>query len=446
MTIALFAPDKIPLSAIATTLRRAGSDVSPFVLTPNLGRHDITPKIVKGILITNEGGLIEIGEQTEQARDLLGEGPPLILCAPQPTTADRGVLMECGASDIITPQSWNTEHVSERVLGQLILSGDVTPNGCGTLYGGTTQVRGLYSDIEKLAPLSEPILLLGETGTGKELVARELHTCSGRRDSYIPVNCPELHPDLISSELFGHEKGAFTGASVARVGLLAAAGGGTVFLDEIGDLDLQSQAKLLRVLEDRKVRRVGANYFEEIRSRIVLATNRDLQESCVEGKFRRDLYERIRGFTLVLPPLRERKADIPILAKHFLDEYNEEYKTSCKFSAGSLDDLFEHDWPGNIRELRSVIRKGAAYSDLAGYVSSLVLQESVRKPPVKVTQGAVPFNPAIDTWRDLLGRAQVIYFRSLLILTSGNREAAIKLSGLSKSQFFEKLKDLPKGE
>lgn len=444
MTIALFASDRIPLSAIATNLRRAGSDVSPFDLIPTLSRQDITPLIAKGVLITSEGGLIEIGEQTEQVRDLIGERLPLILCSPRSTTADREVLMECGASDVITPQSWNAEHVSERVLGQLILNGDITPNGCGTLYGGSTQIRRLYSDIEKLAPLSEPILLLGETGTGKELVARELHDRSGRRDSYIPVNCPELHPDLISSELFGHEKGAFTGASAARVGLIAAAGGGTVFLDEIGDLDLQSQAKLLRVLEDRKVRRVGANHFEEIRSRIVLATNHDLQEDCVEGRFRHDLYERIRGFTLVLSPLRERKADIPILAKHFLDEYNEEYKTSCKLSAGDIDDLFEYDWPGNIRELRSVIRKAAAYSDLSGYVSSLVLQESVRRTPAKLAQEAVPFNPAADTWRDLISRAQTIYFRALLAHTGGNREAAIKLSGLSKSQFFEKLKDLPK--
>lgn len=229
MTIALFASDRIPLSAIATNLRRAGSDVSPFDLIPTLSRQDITPLIAKGVLITSEGGLIEIGEQTEQVRDLIGERLPLILCSPRSTTADREVLMECGASDVITPQSWNAEHVSERVLGQLILNGDITPNGCGTLYGGSTQIRRLYSDIEKLAPLSEPILLLGETGTGKELVARELHNRSGRRDSYIPVNCPELHPDLISSELFGHEKGAFTGASAARIGLIAAAGGGLFF-------------------------------------------------------------------------------------------------------------------------------------------------------------------------------------------------------------------------
>jgi len=444
MTIALFASEKLPLSAIVTALRRDGGNVSHFVLTSQFSSRDISPKITKAILITNESGLINIGEQTEQVRDLVGEGLPLVLCAPQPTTADREMLVQCGASDIITPQSWSTEHVVERVLGQMILNGDVTPNGCGMLYGATRKVRKLYSDIERLAPLSEPILILGETGTGKELVARELHNLSGRKDAYIPINCPEVHPDLISSELFGHEKGAFTGADRARVGLIASAGGGTVFLDEIGDLDLQSQAKLLRVLEDKKVRRVGANHFEEIRSRIVLATNRDLQESCIEGRFRRDLYERIRGFTLELPPLKERKADIPILVNHFVDEYNEEYKTNYKLPAGSTDCLFSYDWPGNIRELRAVIRKAAAYSDLSDYVSSLVMEESVRRPQTKVAQDIVPFNPATDSWRDLLSRAQAIYFRTLLAHTDGNREAAIKLSGLSKSQFFEKIKDLLK--
>src|SRR5438270_307498 len=140
MTIALFASDRIPLSAIATNLRRAGGDVSPFDLIPTLRHQDITPLIAKGLLIMSEGGLIEIGEQTEQVRDLIGERLPLILCSPRSTTADREVLMECGASDVITPQSWNAEHVSERVLGQLILNGDITPNGCGTLYGGSVLI------------------------------------------------------------------------------------------------------------------------------------------------------------------------------------------------------------------------------------------------------------------------------------------------------------------
>lgn len=445
MTIALFAPDKLPLPAIKAALCREGVKVSSFVLTSQLRRRDITQAVTKAVLISNETDVVGIGEQTEQVRCLIGGELPLVLCTPQLIAPDKEILFECGASEIVTPQSWSAEHVSERVLSQLILSEVITPSEYGALRGATRKVRELYSHIERLAPLSESILILGETGTGKELVAKELHKRSGRHGPYVPVNCPEINPDLMSSELFGHEKGSFTGADKARVGLIASAGKGTVFLDEIGDLDLQSQAKLLRVLEDRKVRKVGANRFEEVQARIILATNRNLQEHCADGKFRLDLYERIRGFTLGLPPLRERKADIPILANHFVNEYNKEYETSNQIPSGSLDGLFKYDWPGNIRELRAVIRKAAAYSDSSGHTNSLILQESVRRPQTGSAQNVVPFDPTIDSWRDLQHRAQTIYFRALLAHTNGHREAAVKLSGLSKSQFFEKLKEL-KGE
>jgi DNA-binding NtrC family response regulator len=446
MTIALFASDKLPLSAIETSLRREGVSVSSFILTSQLSHRDTTRAITRGVLVSNETGIVNIGEQTEQVRSLIGKKVPLVLCVPQLTALDREMLFECGASDIVTPQSWNTEHIGERVLSQMVLGGDITPRECGALRGATIKVRDLYSHIERLAPLFESILILGETGTGKELVARELHNRSGRVGAYVPINCPEINPDLISSELFGHMKGAFSGADKTRVGLIASAGNGTVFLDEIGDLDWQSQAKLLRVLEDRKVRKVGANHFEPVQARIILATNRNLQVACAEGKFRPDLYERIRGFTVELPPLRERKADILILAHHFVNEYNDEYKTNNQIPAGSMDCLFQYDWPGNIRELRAVIRRATAYSDSSGYISSLILQESVRRPQTRMAQNAVPFEPAIDTWRDLQRRAQTIYFRALLAYTNGNRESATKLSGLSKSQFFEKLKELSKGE
>lgn len=324
---------EVALSAIAAALGREGVGVSALALTPRLDRREVPASVSKAVLVTSERALINIGEQTEQVCELLGAAVPLILCAPQPAPPDRKVLHSCGASTIITPQSWNVEDVCERVLGQLIADGDLTPNRCGVLRGATAKLRALYADIERLAPLAEPLLILGETGTGKDLVAQELHARSGRKGSpYMPINCPKIQPDLLGSELFGHEKGAFTGADRPRVGLIASAGSGTVFLDEIGDLDLQSQAK----------------------------------------------------------------------------------------------------------------RKAAAYTDASGHVSPLILQESVRRPRAETTQNVVPFNPALDTWRDLQSRAQSVYFRALLSHTNGNRESAIKISGLSKSQFFEKIKDLPK--
>jgi DNA-binding NtrC family response regulator len=443
MTIALFATDQTALSAIVDALGREGVSLSTFVISSSLSRNDIDVSIAASVLIANASGTGDVVAWVKQVRELVGNNSPLILCAPQSAASDRRALKECGASEIITPQSWSVEHVFERVLSQIILGRWVTAHKFGGLYGATSKVRQLFSDIERLAPLSEPILILGETGTGKELVARELHVRSKRQDSYIPINCPEVQPELISSELFGHEAGAFTGANKSRVGLIAAAGGGTVFLDEIGDLDLRSQAKLLRVLEDRKVRRIGANQLEDVPARIVMATSRDLWKACAEGWFRQDLYERIRGFKLELPPLRERKADIPILAEHFIDEYNEEYKTNCRMPAGGADCLFQYDWPGNVRELRAVIRKAAVYS-AAGYISSTIMHESVRRPQIEITQSVVPFDPSTDTWRDLINRAQTIYFQALLTRTNGNKEAAAKLSGLSRSQFFEKLKETSK--
>jgi DNA-binding NtrC family response regulator len=293
-----------------------------------------------------------------------------------------------------------------------------------------------------LSPLDEPILILGETGTGKELVARELHRQSGRPNIFLPINCAELSPELLGSELFGHEKGAFTNALQARKGLLAEARDGTVFLDEIGDLDLQAQAKLLRLIEDHKVRPVGSNRWEEVKARLILATNRNLDEESQIGKFRQDLLERIRGFTLVLPSLRARKADIPLLAHRFVAEYSDHYGRRLNIPPGGLDYLFKYDWDGNVRELRAAVRKAAAYADEEGHISAVMLQEAVRGRKKSMTQHSVPFDPTSDKWRDVQKRAQAAYFRAILTVTNGNKESAAKLSGLSRAQLYEKLKEI----
>jgi DNA-binding NtrC family response regulator len=441
MTVALFASEQVPLATITAALQREGVSVSPFILKPEQSTSQIEA-IRKGVLISPERGVVNVGEQTERVREIIGKEAKMILCASQPNASDRFTLMECGASEIIEPQSWSAEHIATRVLSDLILDGETQPDRLGALCGATLKMRELYDHIQKLAPLFETVLIFGETGTGKELVAREIHNLSKFNGTYIPINCPEISPELLSSELFGHKKGAFTGADKDRVGLIAAAGKGTVFLDEIGDLDAQAQAKLLRVMEDHRVRRVGSNQFEDVQARIVLATNRDLENSCAEGRFRRDLLERIRGFTVEVPPLRERKADIPLLVRHFIEKYNEEYGSNLNLPSEGIDCLFRYDWPGNVRELRAVVRKAAAYADSEGYLSAGILQESVRGHEIRGLRNAVIFDPAVDTWRDLLSRAQSVYFRSLLAQTNGNKEAAAKLSGLSRSQFFEKIREL----
>jgi DNA-binding NtrC family response regulator len=439
MSIILLASEAVPLKEIAGLVKDGGAEVNAFTLCDDLSAGPASADGTVCFLIVEGQELVNVGGITNRLRAALGKSRTLVLCMPVPV--DRAALLGMGADEIITPSSVSAPPVAERILGHLISSGHVQPDACGSLRGASKEMREVYRHIETLAPLDDPLLILGETGTGKELVAREVHRHASRPDVYLAVNCAELNPELLGSELFGHEKGAFTNAIQSRRGLLAEGEKGTVFLDEIGDLDLQAQAKLLRVLEEKKVRRVGANRWEEITARIVLATNRNLEEDCQAGRFRLDLYERIRGFTIDLPPLRRRKQDIPLLVERFISSYATEYKRSLKLPDGAVDTLFRYDWPGNVRELRAAVRRAAAYADGDGTISSLILQESTRRRKAPQPSNVVAFNPSTDSWRDVQKIAQAAYFMALLAEAKGNKDVAIKLSGLSKSQFYEKLKE-----
>jgi DNA-binding NtrC family response regulator len=241
---------------------------------------------------------------------------------------------------------------------------------------------------------------------------------------------------LLGSELFGHEKGAFTGAIQTRKGLIAAAASGTIFLDEIGDLELHAQARLLRVLEDKKVRRIGANQWDDINTRFVFATNRNLEEDCQTGRFRPDLFERIRGITLEVAPLRERKADIPLLVEHFVQQYNEEKDTQLTVPADACDSLFRYDWPGNVRELKAAVTKAAIYADEKGKISSIILADATRARPAVTPRNSIEFDPLRDPWRAVHKRAQSIYIKAIVDEAGGRKDIAIKVSGLSRAHFF----------
>jgi transcriptional regulator with GAF, ATPase, and Fis domain len=399
------------------------------------------------VFVFPQPGMVDLGEAIAQVYRSLRVEAEMIVCTHRPSASDRDLLRDCGASSLVTPASWTDVAVAERVLAELILSGDVRPSSFGVFRGATPEMQRVYEEIATLAPLSEPILIRGETGTGKELVAQEIHQRSGRSGGLTSINVAALTPTLIDSELFGHERGAFTGATAQRQGLLAAAGNGTVFLDEIGDLDLASQAKLLRVLEEGMVRPVGGNKWQKIHARVLFATNRDLDEDCADGRFRQDLYERIRGFTLHPPPLRERRADISLLAHHFLEEFNQAYPGNRFIPAGALDPLFRYDWPGNVRELRQVIRHAAAYaSKLDGPISAVRLQEAVfGRGNGSVASGTmVRFDPAAETWRDVHDRVQAQYFRAIIAQAGGNKAIAAERAGYRKSQFYEILKQIDK--
>jgi two-component system response regulator AtoC len=234
----------------------------------------------------------------------------------------------------------------------------------GRLQGTSPAMQQVYDQIERVAPTAATVFITGESGTGKELVAQTVHELSRRRKQvFLPVNCGALSPNLIESELFGHEKGSFTGALREHKGYFERASGGTVLLDEITEMPIELQVKLLRVLESGTFMRVGSNREIDVDVRVIAATNRDPEQAIAEGKLREDLLYRLRVFPLHLPALHERRSDIPVLAKHFLEELNLAESTSKVFAAETLERLTEYDWPGNVRELNNVVRRTFIMAD-----------------------------------------------------------------------------------
>ncbi len=440
MPILLSAPRDVDLKPLADELGRYDLESFKLTLGPSAETARL-PAVEYAFLVYTEQGMVALGERISELRELVAGAARLVVCAPRPPRTS--VLRQCGADEIITPRSWVGGAVAERIIGVLIQAGEVQPARLGGLRGGTLRMRKVYREIEIQAPLSETVLVLGETGTGKELVSHELHVRSGRSGDCLALNCAALTPDLLESELFGHEKGAFSGAISSRKGLILGAEEGTLFLDEVGELSLSSQAKLLRMLEDRRVRPVGSNRWVPFKARLVLATNRDLEQACSEGSFRRDLYERIRGFRVQLPPLRERRADIPLLAHHFVAEYDKEYDGEHKIPSTALDLLFRQEWTGNVRQLRQVLWEASAFADESkGPINTARLQEALQLRHPSSSRHKIPFDPNLDSWRDVHDRAREAYLRSVLEETGGNRKAAAKRAGISRARFYEILKKM----
>lgn len=250
----------------------------------------------------------------------------------------------------------------------------------GEMVGSGPRMQEIFTKVRKLSNSDVPVLITGESGTGKELVATAIHRNSNRKDKpFVPINCGAIPENLLESELFGHEKGAFTGAHVQRKGRIEIANGGTLFLDEIGELPLFLQVKLLRFLQDHKIERVGGRETREMDTRVVAATNRDLKKLVSEGKFREDLYYRLAVVTIELPPLRERGNDIILLAKSFLQKYSA--TSPMSLSQEAIKALTEHLWPGNVRELENKIRHAVTFVDSnVIYPSDLELGQSSEGP------------------------------------------------------------------
>ena len=319
-------------------------------------------------------------------------------------------------------------------------SGERREAYCG-IIGDDPSVKQLAELIEKVAPSSAAVAIFGESGTGKELVAKAVHTRSTRKDrAFIPVNCAAISKELIESELFGHEKGAFTGAMTANTGAFEEADGGTLFLDEIGELPLELQAKLLRALESGEIKRVGAPRPLQVDVRIVAATNRDLLQSVKRGEFREDLYYRLCVIPLHLAPLRSRRGDIPAIAEHFVKAFAPKGQ-DVRFTAEALHALCDHPWPGNIRELRNAVHRAlllrrGPFIDAGDLSFDVARASPSAEPPAPVEAGA--------EGQPLEARLQVVE-KQLILATlrkhDGNREKAARELGLSRSSLFKRLKD-----
>ncbi|MEX0829034.1 MAG: sigma 54-interacting transcriptional regulator [Nitrospirales bacterium] len=263
-----------------------------------------------------------------------------------------------------------------------------TSHDFGAMVGTSQKFQNVLDLAKAVASTNSTVLVTGETGTGKELLARLVHELSSRRHKpFIRINCAALPSGLIESELFGHEKGAFTGAEHSRSGKFELADRGTLFLDEIGEMPVEAQTKLLRVLQDGVVERVGGGKGKDVDVRIIAATNTDLEKACATGRFRSDLYYRLHVFPIELPPLRERPQDIPLLVQHFMEKNRVQFKRPCQgISPISLEKLIQYDWPGNIRELKNVIERAMILSDS----TILHLDESFFKKPVASPAGLPP--------------------------------------------------------
>ncbi len=370
-------------------------------------------------------------------------------------------VMRTGATDYLTKPFAIEElaAVLERTATRRQLNSDSrklrerlrSQQNLGTIIGQSPEMDKLYRILSKVAHSSHPVMILGESGTGKELVARSIHgNGPNAQKPFLPVDCGSLVPTLVESELFGYVKGAFTGANRNKDGLLVSAEDGTVFLDEIGELPLELQAKLLRALQEREVRPVGASHRVPIRARVLAATNRDLTVMVEQGRFRKDLFYRLNVVSLKIPPLRERRQDIPLLTAHFLERIGKEYGKKFELGDEALRVLAEYDWPGNVRELENALERACSFAsgevvqlgDLPTQLQDFRMQQRRLTVPLRQTLQAAAAQPGVTSLAEMEKQAILDTIRRL----KGDKLQAARLLGIGKTTLYRKLKEYNIGD
>ena len=383
----------------------------------------------------------------ELLRKLKGRRPEteVVMMTAHGTIESAVEAMKCGAYDyLIKPFTLEqlkllldriSAHMRLKTENRILREKIKSKQGFGQIIGRAPEMDKLYRIVAKAAHSVHPVLILGESGTGKEMVARAIHHSGPFRDKpFIPVDCGSLVPTLIESELFGYVKGAFTGAMQAKEGLLAIADGGTVFLDEVGELPVDLQAKLLRALQEKEIRPVGSTKLVPINVRILAATNRNLEQSVSQGSFRRDLFFRLNVLSLRIPPLRERRQDIPLLGTAFLERLSHTSGRTFELTDDAMKALLAHDWPGNVRELENCLERCCALT--SGSVINVVdLPSSITGAPAQLTNAATASRivPMLEVEKQTIMAA--------ITRLNGDKLMAAKLLGIGKTTLYRKLKE-----
>jgi transcriptional regulator with PAS, ATPase and Fis domain len=309
------------------------------------------------------------------------------------------------------------------------------------LFIGEHQLmQKIYAMVHRVATTDATVLITGESGTGKELVARSIHNLGARTTHpFVAINCAALPEELLESELFGHVRGAFTGALSSRVGMFQLADHGTIFLDEIGEMAMSLQAKLLRVLQSKEIRPVGADRVTAVNVRVIAATNKDLNREVEKGAFREDLFYRLQVIPIHLPPLRARRSDIPLLVRYFLEKNRHKYSNMLQISEDAMVYLWEYDWPGNVRELENLVERMAILSDtgmlvpedLPPHVRSFISEKKLPHPD---------FSDGEVNLREVLEQFEGRLIEEALRRTKGNKTAAAQMLGLKRTTLVAKLR------
>lgn len=350
------------------------------------------------------------------------------------------------------------KNISKKTGRKTIRTGHFDPNSC-SMIGESESMNEVYKAIGRVAASDATVLILGETGTGKELVARAIYSHSLRAEKpLITLNCAAVPGTLLESKLFGHEKGAFTGATQRRIGKFEQAQGASIFLDEIGELSLETQSKLLRVLQFQEIERLGSNDTIKIDVRIIAATNRNLENDIEDKTFREDLYHRLNVFPIIVPPLRERKDDIPLLIRFFFDKFTEQYRIPTPMITGkAVDMLCDHNWSGNVRELEHCIQRSILLS--GGYPiteteTEEVLGENTTSHRAAEKHHSKPIDEILKDYasdfisnhkhnnclREFMNRVEATMISEALTRTSGNQTRAAEILGVSWPSVQAKIK------